>query len=68
MMIINLKRIATVAMVLRLMSLETESSAGFKVNGISKTDHVVERIRKSRYTIVQSIELKSHVRIFSIFL
>ena len=65
-MIINLKRIATVAMVLRLMSLKTESAGGFEGDRI--IDHVVERIRKSRHTIVHIIELKSQVRRFSIFL
>ena len=66
-MVINLKRIATVVMVLRLISLQTESSGGLRGNGNSKTAHMVEWIQKSRYTIVHSIEVKSQVRRFSIF-
>ena len=61
-----LKFIIVVAMALILISDTAESSGGLRGNENGKTNHVVERIRKSRHKIVHSIEVKSRVRKSSI--
>ena len=60
--IMILKLIIVVAMALILISDTAESSG----KGNRKTDHIVERIRKSRHKIVHKIEVKSQVRKSSI--
>ena len=58
-----LNSIDTVLIVLILVTQKVESSGGFRESGnrSSETPHVVERIQKSRHTIVHRIEVKSEV-------
>ena len=62
----NLKLITTIVVAMICSSDTVESSGGFRGNSNSKTDHVVERIQKSRPKIVLTIEVKSQVRKYSI--